>query len=360
MVCGRLKKREGVALVFLAICIFVLIGMVALVVDIGRLYAAKQRAQNVADASALAGGSYLDGTPDCKGEVTTEAEDVGTQNNNATQSWKVEPTGGGSPVTVSFPTSVLKADGTTVTVNEGDAVRVDCRVHVEYGFGKIFGLDGSSPSASAIVMVTPVTTITSPDLVPWVVPNTKIWNEENPLEPGEITTLKVCSTQDPDAFVGSGNFLAISYAGDSGGNDYRNRIMGTADPITLSVYDTLTAVDSKPGNMIGPTKQGMEYRITGDTWTYETWVQEGETTGVYPDTSRLVIVPIVEDLSGAGTGLTELTVVGFAAFFIDSYDPDTRIVEGRFVSATDIAGILKWGVGGFSTNTTITKPRLVS
>src|SRR5213594_2418466 len=55
------KKQEGFVLVVVAIVLIVLVGFLALAIDIGVLYSARTLAQEVADAAALAGAyTYID------------------------------------------------------------------------------------------------------------------------------------------------------------------------------------------------------------------------------------------------------------------------------------------------------------
>jgi len=68
------KNERGVTLAFVALLLFVFLGVGALVVDLGLLYAAKNELQNAADAGALAGARVLyseDGTSVNTGAVTT-------------------------------------------------------------------------------------------------------------------------------------------------------------------------------------------------------------------------------------------------------------------------------------------------
>jgi Flp pilus assembly protein TadG len=59
---GRLRRDEGgFVLVWTALFIIVLLGFAALAVDLGHSYYVGQRAQNAADAAALAGAPYLPG-----------------------------------------------------------------------------------------------------------------------------------------------------------------------------------------------------------------------------------------------------------------------------------------------------------
>lgn len=56
------KKQRGAVAILVGITLFVLVGMLALVIDLGHLYWAKAGLQNAADAAALAGAKELDGT----------------------------------------------------------------------------------------------------------------------------------------------------------------------------------------------------------------------------------------------------------------------------------------------------------
>jgi Flp pilus assembly protein TadG len=61
----RLNNQQGVSAVIIAICLFMLVGFVALAIDVGHLYVARNELQNAADAGALAGARHLyleDGT----------------------------------------------------------------------------------------------------------------------------------------------------------------------------------------------------------------------------------------------------------------------------------------------------------
>ena len=53
------RKQQGSVIVFVAICMFLFIGLAALAIDIGYLYTTRNELQNVADAAALAGARYL-------------------------------------------------------------------------------------------------------------------------------------------------------------------------------------------------------------------------------------------------------------------------------------------------------------
>ena len=56
------RQQQGAVAILVGITLFVLVGMLALVIDLGHLYWAKAGLQNAADAAALAGAKELDGT----------------------------------------------------------------------------------------------------------------------------------------------------------------------------------------------------------------------------------------------------------------------------------------------------------
>jgi hypothetical protein len=58
------KRQQGAVAIIVGLSIVILVGMLALVIDLGHLYIAKTELQNAADAAALAGAKELDGTAD--------------------------------------------------------------------------------------------------------------------------------------------------------------------------------------------------------------------------------------------------------------------------------------------------------
>jgi Flp pilus assembly protein TadG len=56
---GRVRRQDGQVLAFVAVSLVVLIGLAAIVFDVGRLYVAKQQLQNAVDAATLVAGQNL-------------------------------------------------------------------------------------------------------------------------------------------------------------------------------------------------------------------------------------------------------------------------------------------------------------
>jgi Flp pilus assembly protein TadG len=77
----RFKKRQqGAVAIMVGLSLFILVGMLAVVVDLGHLYVAKTELQNAADAAALAGAKELNGTAAGVTAATAKAIDLAGEN----------------------------------------------------------------------------------------------------------------------------------------------------------------------------------------------------------------------------------------------------------------------------------------
>jgi len=75
-------QQSGVILVFAALMLVVLLGMIGLAIDLGHAYVNKSQLQNIADACALAGASALDETSAGIVEAQSRATDTGSYLDN--------------------------------------------------------------------------------------------------------------------------------------------------------------------------------------------------------------------------------------------------------------------------------------
>ncbi len=75
----RVRDESGAVLVFVAVCLVVLLGMVALTVDLGRAVAIKRDMVNAADAAALAGAQVCAIDRDAGLAEADRARDLGAQ-----------------------------------------------------------------------------------------------------------------------------------------------------------------------------------------------------------------------------------------------------------------------------------------
>ncbi|MHB0912932.1 MAG: pilus assembly protein TadG-related protein [Armatimonadota bacterium] len=337
-----LRRREGGVLVYTAIAIFLLVGLTALAIDVGQLYVARQRAQNVCDASALAGVWHIDPSnaatlalPD--GPAATSAQDCAL-GNNEDRHWityhKDDPSLEG--VTVSFPTTT--------------SIKTEGQVPVTYLFARIFGLSEKRVSASAVASLEIVDTVYS-KLLPIAFPESVVRNAEF----GQEAVIKEDAWQ--ESGVGTGNWRPVSFPGDTGGNDYRTRLGGGGEPVQVSIGDM---IDTLPGEKLGPTVQGLQDRLDDPAWAE--WNGSYESLTSYEPNDRLVLVPVIAD--GFVHGQTEVEIIGFIGFFVESADKSTKEVTGYFVgsilgSDPDSVRWINWIIGGGGTSR-VARPRLVS
>src|ERR1700704_2250339 len=98
-------SQKGFSLIVIALCFTVLLGMLGLTVDLGHMFIVKNELQAFADASALAGCRWLDGT----------ASGVQTANSVAA----LGPLGASQPNGYDFGTT--RVDSTAVTTKYASA-----------------------------------------------------------------------------------------------------------------------------------------------------------------------------------------------------------------------------------------------
>ena len=98
-------------------------------------------------------------------------------------------------------------------------------------------------------------------------------------------------------------------------------------PYLVSVGDELQL---EPGNMVGPTKHGMEDLIAQDpdaAWDPDSKTVVGSSYGMSP---RIGLIPFFDPTQPPSSGRNFVTVVKLGAFFIESTGPGGQ-VNGRFI-----------------------------
>jgi hypothetical protein len=300
------RSQYGATLVITAILLVVLLGAVALCVDIGRLYLTRQYLANTCDAAALAGGTELPR----QDKATAKALECA----GANQGTPLEKT---SIYQVSFPADGMTAKGAT-------KIRVDGEQVVPHTFARVLGFGSRPVGAYAVVLKTGSIGWVNDQVVPWGIP----WYDKdgNPYQydNGVEYLLKVGSQTelgDGTRPMVGGNFWALALGG-TGASNYRENIAwGYQGQVAIG-----DVVDTEPGNMVGPTNQGTggrEDRADQPPWADDTWNDYDY------GNPRTVIVPIISPLSN---GRAEVTVIGFAAFFLSSCTG--KEVRGYFIGYT--------------------------
>ncbi len=262
-------RESGQAIIVFVVFLTVLLCFVAVLIDGGMYYVERRDMQGVADAAAMAAVREL---PRSTAQANARANEYVTTQN-------------------------ASSDGTLKAFTLSDSNR---RVRVTVGktgtqnFGGLLGLGAPDIAASATARVQMMGA--RPGMLPIAFMRDRftIGNNE------EI------KWDDP----GGGNRGAIAPEKQptchdaSGANDFRDLIKGEAyggiDACATPIAETL---DTEPGAMSGPTRQGFDARLAGNSQTFSDVFAIDPVTGFHTikdvDSPRIGIVPIIENVNGS-------------------------------------------------------------
>lgn len=303
------RSQRGQAAILTIFALTTLIGMVALVIDVGVWRTERGHMVNAADAGALAGAASLN-----QGAAAAEAV--------AEKAAMVN--GASSANAVAYTTS---------SPNGPDTIKVSVTAPGKPYFAKLFGISGFDINATATAQVFSYNSLQGKPLFPIAVTPDAIPSF------GDEVTLKFGGG---DCTNGNCGAVQLPYeengcASQNGGSTWRGLLGQTLTPCQVQVGDSLT---TEPGVKVGPTDEGLQTRIGSNTDTFSDVVRVdpngGLATIINYDSPRLVEVPIVVNSSDASdtwpNGRGSVQVVGFAYFFITSWDGGE--VKGQLVQAT--------------------------
>lgn len=280
-----LRDQKGSIAFLTALSMTVLLGFTALVVDVGMLYLNRSQLINTADAAALAGAQELPGRAEAaRSSASAYAQQNGKQ---------------GDAITA-------------VVADNNKEITVSVSRNVNLFFARIFNYNSQTISASAVAGIRPMSSIGG--AVPFGVVRQEF-------EYGVPYMLKEGGG---DGY--SGNYGGLGLGG-NGANTYRYNIRyGYDGKLRIGQW-----VSTEPGNMSGPTNDGVSYRIGQEPGaTFET---------VAKGSPRIVMIPVLDSLNVSGR--SDVQIVGFAAFFLEGSggSGSDNYVSGRFmklVAAGDI------------------------
>jgi len=366
----RRRDERGAVLVNAVIAMLGLISFSALVIDYGVLWAARRQAQNSADAAAMSAAVSLAYVSlDDHDLARTAALNVARQN----FIWGTQPDITDADVT--FPPCPPGSPG----AGSNACVRVDVYRNQRANgnplptiFGRLFGVTNQGVKATATAEVFYGDTATC--VKPWAIPDK--WQELNGdvappgwdpndsfsrydshsgalLSPADLyvastpgnagtgfTILPVGQGGDygweltlkeggPADAIAPGWFYPVVVDPDCvGGDCYRDAISGCA-AVEYGPGNTLL---NEPGNMVGPTKQGVEallaqdpdaewYDPDGDAGPIRGYVRHGcIETGGCSKSPRLIAVPLFDpDAYDAGkaSGRQDIVITKIMGFFIE-------------------------------------------
>ena len=284
------RGQMGVSLVLVAITLTVLMGMTAMVVDIGTLVYNRRLAQNLVDAAVLAGVQELPGDP---GAALTVADSFGAENGEV-----------GDDLTITFPNSVT--------------IRAEVTRNVPFTFARVLGITDSDVWAEAEAEAEVGSPLGLGGLLPFGVECLDAPPEENcGFLLGDSVELKL------DEGPGSpGNWHALRLDFPPGANEFKQNIIDGADEI-IEIGDLITP---QTGCMDGPTGQGIDERLS--QFDGNVTLEEWEASGRILQTPRPVAIPFVTQFGMGASAPVE--VVLFGLFWLDGHD-DHCGVTGRFL-----------------------------
>lgn len=304
IILNKLKKDEsGNIVIIVAVSMVLIIGMLAMVVDLGLAYLSTNQQQKAADAAVYSAGRLL---PVATGDLS----EINAIKDSAINYAKLN----------GF--NDLNRDNVTlgnVKVGQYTEIRVNVPKSVPMNFAKIFGVDFIDINRSAVAKLSPV--IRTSGVVPIGLTKEEI---ESRIATNRLTnvTLKYGAHGDR---VSPSFFGALDLDGQGGGaSDYRIWIsQGFAGEI--SVGDILL---EESGDMVGPTYQGFDERYNACTHFGAQTGGPGCTASNYePTCQRIVKVPIYS----MGADNKTVVVEGFAAFLLENQTND-GFITGSFLN----------------------------
>jgi hypothetical protein len=256
------RDQTGQAFVITIIFLGALMGMAALVLDVGHWYHSKRDLQAVADAAALAGAQAL---PDDTGQAAALAAQYAKDN-------------GGPPPTVSFTSTNLANDTITVTLQRP-----------EPGFfSKVFSIDsvtiGSKASARTGVLAA------AQYAAPFGIDKTQAELQCAPIPCQTATSLDLEK-------VGPGGFRILNIDGSSGGTG--TQILGDW---VLHGFDGMM-----PVNQWYSSDPGAKYNSSNVAGAMS--IRLGDE----------LLFPVYDQITGNGANL-QYHVIGWAGFVVTSFD----------------------------------------
>jgi Flp pilus assembly protein TadG len=375
----RRDSQRGAILIHVMISMLVLIGFLTFVFDYGVMWVGRRQAQNAADAGALAGavavafdpGGWTDRT--VTGPARTAARRMAVANGVIGESPRVDI------ATDVYFTNQPADMCPTNAAGESGCIRVDVYRNQARGnplpafFGQAFGITAHGVRATATARV--AIADSSDCLKPWAIPDKWIdnydvtgppdpnppqWTEDDEFETvdrrgnpipnpdvyirpvpgggagtgfssapqpaGDLGRRVVLKTGSPSSSLSPGVFHPVRiprYDGSSqGGDDYRDNI-ASCNGLPVGIDQV---VESENGNMIGPTRQGVQDLIALDPnarWdtstnsVYNSCQTASPSCGRSP---RIVAIPVFDTATYYNTnrqGLPTFRIVNILGFFID-------------------------------------------
>ena len=281
---GTAEGERGNILVIASVALLSVFGFASIAIDVGCILTAKNQLQSAVDASALAGAS---------GFIIDSAEAV-----------RRAVSVGGMNTCLRDPVLIGSGD---VDFPEPDQIRVRAEREVSLFFAKVVGIRSVRISARAVAELG--TIIGTGGMRPWGVPDMN-WPRGTPVV---VKSGSLGAPATNPSFYYPIDFPSINRGDpETGAQTYKDNIInGTS--FNVAIGDELLV---EPGNMVGPTRQGVDGLIAMDPSAC--WGGTQIVSSAYPGTSspRVVIIPLYDPNLPPDSGRNTIQVTGLASFFI--------------------------------------------
>jgi Flp pilus assembly protein TadG len=336
-----LRSERGSTVILVAVSLVVIFAFAVLAVEGAILMTTRTQLQAAADAAALAAATgLLEGS---------EATAINRAINFASYNSATQVTSSPVVITaadVTFPDPRMVRVRTHRTRATGDAIRT-------YFVRILNPASDNQAEMTAVPAATVFDACGAQCLRPWAIPDR--WADANangvyddgelydPLitgykAPGDVGASIVLKSGNPQQAIEPGIFYPVNYPpldkypGQSpltGGDWYRQWIYDCT-PYLIEIDDRLQL---EPGNMVGPTMQGINDLIAQDPGARWDTTDQKIVNSAYGRSPRIGLVPLFDPQLPPTSGRNYVTISKIGAFFIESTGPGSQ-VNGRFVQIT--------------------------
>ena len=353
----RLLDETGMSMVFVSVGFMAFFAATTLAIDVGLMMTARSQAQNAADAGALAGAGAL------VYNSFTDRTVGGPAVQSAISTAKRNKVIGGD-------VSIVASDVTFPVGPSGQNDRVQVWVYRNQArnnpiptlIGPVFGVNDFDIIATATAEAAPANAMTcvKPFTIPdkWVENTDPPWtmnstfdrydNRGNVIPNADVyippsATHQTWTQADAGTpFIlraGTGNNIEPTFyyswkmPGDTGGDFYRDNIAG-CNTATIPMNSPMV---QEPGNMVGPTTQGVQMLLDQDPGAYWDGTQK-RVISTFGKSPRIFPIPLYDPevyAAGKQQGRTaDLVSRNWIGFFVENLTGNT--VTGRIVPITGV------------------------
>jgi hypothetical protein len=352
---SRLLDETGMSLVFMSVGFMAFFAATTLAIDVGLFMTSRAQAQSSADAAALAGATAF--VYDSFNDRSVGGPAVQSAINTAKRNKVVGGDVSIDPADVTFPAGPAgQNDRVQVWVYRTKARGTQIPTLI----GPVFGINDFDITATATAEAAPANAMTC--VKPFTIPDKWIENKNPPWTinstfdrydnkgkvipnadvyiPPSATYHTWTDADKGTPFIlraGSGNNIEPTFyyswkmPGDTGGDFYRDNISGC----NTAVVPMNSPMVQEPGNMVGPTIQGVQLLMDQDPNAYWNGSRVVSTLGKSP---RVFPIPLYDPdvyqngkTNGRGADLVSRNWIGF---FLETINGNE--VTGRLVPITGV------------------------